>query len=69
MLQEKFLTVKEAAERLGVTPVRVYQFISEGRLKAIKIHPKAIVIREDHLEEFSQEERKPGRPPKNGDSR
>lgn len=66
MLQEKFLTIPEAADKLGLSPQRVWRFVQEGRLKATKMHPRLWVIREEDLEEFSKEERRPGRPPKKG---
>lgn len=57
----KQLTTAEAAARLGVTPVRVWQLINEGRLRAQK-HGRDWQIRPKDLE--SIEERPIGRPPK-----
>lgn len=57
----KMLTTKEAAERLGVTDVRVRAMIVSGRLPAEKFG-KAHMIRESDLKLV--EDRKPGRPPK-----
>ena len=65
MLEERFLTISEAAQRLGVTRGRVWQFVREGRLKAHKIHPRLSLIREEDLEEFAKIKRRNGRPPKN----
>lgn len=57
----KLLGVTQAAERLGVVPRRVLQFIHAGRLPAQRIG-KQWVIRETDVETFQQ---KPaGRPPK-----
>ena len=36
-MNQNLLTTKEVAERLGVTPKRVNQLISEGRLPARRI--------------------------------
>ncbi len=65
MLQEKYLTVAEAAERLGVNHSRVCQLLRAGRLKGQKIGRLMWLIREEDLEKFAAEERKPGRPRKN----
>ena len=40
----KYLTVAEAAERLGVSGTRAYQFIAEGRLKAVRFGGKALLV-------------------------
>lgn len=48
MLQgEKYLTVREAAERLNVSPGRIHQFICEGRIESVKFgYVRAIPERE-----------------------
>jgi excisionase family DNA binding protein len=55
------LTTQEAAERLGVTTIRVRQLISGGRLPAEKFG-RDYMIKEEDLKLV--EDRKPGRPPK-----
>lgn len=55
------LTTQEAAERLGVTSIRVRQLISGGRLPAEKFG-RDYMIKEEDLKLV--EDRKPGRPPK-----
>ena len=55
------LTTKEAAERLGVTAIRVRQLISEGRLPAEKFGRDYMIKQEDLR---LVEDRKPGRPSK-----
>ena len=53
------LTTKEAADRLGVTPVRVCAMIAAGRLPA-KRFGRAYMIKESDLKLVAY--RKPGRP-------
>jgi excisionase family DNA binding protein len=57
----KNLTTQEAAERLGVSAIRVRQLIAEGRLPAEKFG-RDYMIREGDLKLVS--DRKPGRPSK-----
>ncbi|MEM4217993.1 MAG: helix-turn-helix domain-containing protein [Candidatus Methanomethylicaceae archaeon] len=48
MLQgDKYYTVREAAERLKVSPGRIHQFICEGRIESVKFgYVRAIPERE-----------------------
>jgi len=55
------ITTKEAAERLGVSTLRVQQLIWAGRLPAQKLG-RDYVIEESDLKLVA--DRKPGRPPK-----
>ncbi|HYP02865.1 MAG TPA: helix-turn-helix domain-containing protein [Pyrinomonadaceae bacterium] len=57
----KTLTTQEAAERLGISAIRVRQLISAGRLPAEKFG-RDYMIKEEDLELVA--DRKPGRPPK-----
>ena len=59
MAVDGWLTVLEAAERLGVNRQRVHQFIKAGRLPATKFGP-VWMIREADLDLVK--DRKPGRP-------
>lgn len=59
----KLLSVAEAAERLGVTRVRVNQLIDAGALPAQRIG-RAYAIMETDLAEFEKRDRQAGRPPK-----
>lgn len=59
----KYLTTKEAAERLGVHRSRVHALIQAGRLPAHKFG-NVYMIDEKDLKRVS--ERKPGRPAKKG---
>jgi len=55
------MTVEEVAERLGVSTVRVYQYINLGLLEATKFG-RQWAIDPDVLEAFERPRR--GRPPK-----
>ena len=61
MSDEKLLSVKESAEKLGVNRQRVQTLITEGRLPAQKIG-NSYVIKESDLALVA--DRKVGRPPK-----
>lgn len=56
------LTVREAAEVLGVSIDRVYQFARDGRLKGARIG-RMILFPERQVRQFAKIERRPGRPP------
>lgn len=57
-----FITTREAAERLGVTPRRVRQFIAAERLEAQKMGTQWIVYLPSVIV-LQHTDRKPGRPP------
>jgi excisionase family DNA binding protein len=63
---EKMLSTNEAAERLGVTAIRVRQLISEGRIKAQKVG-RDYIIAESALKDI-QTYGKPGRPKKEAEA-
>lgn len=60
------MSVIEAAEKLGVSRIRVNQFIEEGRLPAQKVG-RSYVILESDLQLV--ENRQTGRPPKAKDEK
>lgn len=62
--EQKLLTVKQTAERLGVNRQRVLQLISANRLPAQKIGSYYTIFESD-VEALNRQERKAGRPPKN----
>ncbi len=64
--ETKLLSVIEAAEKLGVSRIRVNQFIDEGRLPAQKVG-RSYVILESDLQFV--ENRQTGRPPKDKDEK
>ena len=37
-------TVKEAAEKLGVTPSRLVKAVKEGKIDALRLSPRAILM-------------------------
>lgn len=43
-MEETYLTVKEVADKLRVTRQAIYNWISEGRLKAVKVGGKSVRI-------------------------
>lgn len=43
------LTVKQAADRLGVTPGRIRQLVAEGRIKSRYLNPRMMLIEESEL--------------------
>ncbi len=54
MVDEKYLSIKEAAERLGVNEKTVYKYLREGRLKGEKnpVGGKWLRIKESDMEVF-----------------
>lgn len=47
---DDLLTVPEAAERLKVSAVTVSRWIKQGRLRALKVGPRAVRIRTEDLD-------------------
>ena len=39
-----WVTVKEAAEKLGVSPSRLVKAVKEGKIDALKLSPKALLL-------------------------
>jgi predicted site-specific integrase-resolvase len=56
------LTSRQFADRLGVSPTRVRQWVSQGRIKARLITARLQLI--DEREMAKVKDRRPGRPPK-----
>jgi excisionase family DNA binding protein len=50
-MEEKYLTVREVASRLGVTRQAVHNWINEGRLRAVKAG-RALRVPESAVVEF-----------------
>ena len=63
MLQptDRFYSVTEAAQRLGVSRMRVHQLIDQKRLQVQKI-ANIFVIPESSLRKYESTRRGPGRP-------
>ena len=59
-MDDTYLTVREVAERLRVTRQAIYNWITEGRLKAIKVG-KSVRVSRSSIEAFIQPV-KPGDP-------
>ena len=60
---DHFLTIAEAADRLGIRERRVRVLVREGRLPAHKLG-RQWIIEPDDLEQDEVKNRPPGRPPK-----
>jgi len=56
------ITVSEAAKRLKVTPGRVRQLITKGKIEARHITATLMLIDEKELAKPNVRNRKPGRP-------
>ena len=57
-----YLTAAEVAERLGLGVNRVYQFIWSGRLEAVRVGGKTLLVSETAVKRFKRQP--PGRPRK-----
>lgn len=55
-------TVAEAAEILKVSPRRVLQFITEGRLAAQRVTPRLYLLNLDDVKRFAEKPRETGNP-------
>lgn len=53
-MDETYLTVREVAERLRVTRQAIYNWITEGRLKAVKLGGKSVRVPLSSVAEFVQ---------------
>lgn len=58
----EFLTTRDVASRLGVTPGRVRQFVIESRLHVAKREGAMLFFRDSDVQEFEKIERTTGRP-------
>ena len=58
---ERFVTTVEAARRLCLSRFRIWQFIRQGRLKAMRVGTLWL-IDESELQRFAQLPRHKGRP-------
>lgn len=60
VIAEKYHTVSEAAEQLGLTVQRVRQLIKSGQLTADKAHHALWLIPDKSLRDFKKIKRVPG---------
>lgn len=58
-----YLTTKQVGQRLGITPDRVRQLISEGTINASKFGRDNFIL-EEEVKRLERMDRKPGRPSK-----
>lgn len=56
-----FLTVTEAAARLGLSDSRVYKLVTAGRLETIRVGGKVLLLLEKDVKRFKRQPA--GRPP------
>ena len=63
--QQNWLSIQQAADRLGVSRQRVHQIMSEMGLAAVKLGPRYSVIDRKTLAKM-QRARKSGNNPRNG---
>lgn len=57
-----FLTTDEVADELGVSPGRVHQFVTDGRLKISQRLGNILLFDRKDVEKFGEIPRIPGRP-------
>jgi hypothetical protein len=57
-----YLTTEEVAEKLGVTPGRVRQFVYDDRLKPKEKIGQVLFFDKDEVQKFAKLPRKTGRP-------
>lgn len=50
--KKALLSIREAAEQLGVSPARLYQLIAAGRCPATRWGPRKLVIPKSALDAF-----------------
>jgi len=60
----EYLTVKESAERIGVSYGRVFHFLADGRLTAICVLGRRLLEKEEVDVFRSNRQTKPGRNPR-----
>lgn len=47
-----FVTVKDAAERIGLSDKRVYQLIEEGQLEIVELGRRAYLVKVKSIDKF-----------------
>lgn len=62
-----YMSVKQAAEALGVTRGRVAQLVEQGVLEADRLGGRTLVVTAESVERRRRENPGPGRPKKNQD--
>ena len=59
--KDRYYSVREVAEAVGVSVCRVHQFLAEGRLRGTKLG-NVYAIPESEVERLKRSPRAPGRP-------
>lgn len=57
-----YLTTQDAAKKLGVTRAYIYHLIDQGRLEAIRVGARMLLVRSESIRNFRRSPR--GRPKK-----
>lgn len=52
---EKLLTIRELAERLGISPGTAYHWLSQGRLQCVRFSSRCVRFRESDVEKMLEE--------------
>lgn len=60
MEEREMITVTEAAEMLGISPVTLYRWLQEGRIPAIQYGTKTIRLRRSQVLAYIEAHSKPG---------
>jgi excisionase family DNA binding protein len=52
---DRLLTVRELAERLGISPGTAYHWLSQGRLPCVRLSSRCVRFRESDVEEMLEQ--------------
>lgn len=55
-MDSQMLTPVQVSVRIGVTPATIYNWIKDGRLKAVRFGPRVLRIPAEELARFAQAE-------------
>jgi excisionase family DNA binding protein len=61
---DKLLTIDEAADRVGVSPVTIRRRIDAGDVDAVRVGPKLVKLRESAVDSLVQKYEKIRKPPR-----
>jgi excisionase family DNA binding protein len=54
-MAKRVIRPKEARQRLGVGNTKFYELVNAGRIKLVKLGPRAVGVVEDQLDKFIDE--------------
>lgn len=58
-MEKKWITVPEAAERIGIGRVRAYELIREGSIPSYKLSPRRTRVEIDDVDAYVKKHRRP----------